>query len=266
MALVDVDGYSIRYLDYDTADTANSKNSRVVVLLHGIGASAERWIYVLPTLSKRYRVIAPDIIGFGYSDKPTVEYTMDFFVRFFEDFLYKLDIERLSIIGSSFGGHLATEFAIRNPKKIEKLVLASPAGTIRSSTSTLDQYIMAALYPTYENSMRAFKDMTYEPNIVTEEIVRDFINRMRLPNAKYAFMSTLLGMRDSPHLSGRLSKILVPTLLIWGENDKMIPLEYAKQYSEIPNSILTVIKNCGHTPFVEKPMEFSKAVIEFLNE
>ncbi|HEY9386363.1 MAG TPA: alpha/beta hydrolase [Nitrososphaeraceae archaeon] len=265
MALIDVNGYSIRYLEYNTANETSHRNNRVIVLLHGIGASAERWVYVSPALSKHYRVIVPDIIGFGYSDKPTVEYTMDFFVKFFEDFLYKLKVERLSIIGSSFGGYLATDFTIRNPKKVEKLVLAAPAGTMRSSTRTLDQYIMAALYPTYENSIRAFKDMAFEPSTVTEGTIRDFINRMRLPNAKYAFMSTLLAMRDSRHLSGRISKIPVPTLLVWGENDKMIPLENAQEYSEIPNSSLTVIKNCGHTPFVEKPLEFTKLVLKFLN-
>jgi pimeloyl-ACP methyl ester carboxylesterase len=265
MALIDVNGYSIRYLEYDTVNATSHRNNKVVVLLHGIGASAERWIYILPALSRHYRVIVPDIIGFGYSDKPTVEYTMDFFVKFFEDFLYKLKVERLSIIGSSFGGYLATDFTIRNPKKVEKLVLAAPAGTMRSSTRTLDQYIMAALYPTYENSVRAFKDMAFEPSSVTEDTIRDFINRMRLPNAKYAFMSTLLAIRDSEHLSGRISKIPVPTLLVWGENDKMIPLENAQEYSEIPNSSLTVIKNCGHTPFVEKPLEFTKLVLKFLN-
>jgi pimeloyl-ACP methyl ester carboxylesterase len=87
---------------------------------------------------------------------------------------------------------------------------------------------------------------------------------MRLPNAKYAFMSTLLAMRDSQGLYGRLSKINVPTLLMWGENDRMIPLSYSKEYTEIPNSELLIIDNCGHTPFVEKPLEFNKIVLKFL--
>src|ERR671933_1142271 len=137
-----VNGYAIRYLDYGSHDR------KPLLLLHGIGASAERWVRVIPTLSKYFRVIVPDIIGFGYSDKPTVEYTMDFFIKFFEDFLENLNINKLNIIGSSFGGHLATEFAIKHTNRIEKLILAAPAGMMKSSTHHLDQYIMAALYPT----------------------------------------------------------------------------------------------------------------------
>jgi len=254
-----VDGNSIRYFDYDAANTA-----KTLILLHGIGASAERWSRVIPTLSKYYRVIVPDIVGFGYSDKPTLEYTMDFFLDFFKGFLENLKIRKACMAGSSFGGHLATEFAIRSNRRVEKLVLASPAGMMRTSTPVLDAYIMAALYPTYDNAVKAFRDMAFDPNVVSENIAKDFVNRMRLPNAKYAFMSTLLGMRHAPLLPGRISRIICPTLLVWGDTDRMIPVQYAKEYNEIPDSELVVIKNCGHTPFVEKPMAFNKVVLKFL--
>ncbi|MFL6309991.1 MAG: alpha/beta fold hydrolase [Nitrososphaera sp.] len=253
-----VNGYTIRYLDY------GSPNSNTLILLHGIGASAERWSQVIPTLSKYFHIIIPDIIGFGYSDKPAVEYTMDFFIDFFRSFLDNLGISKASIIGSSFGGHVATEFAIRFSNMIEKLVLVSPAGMMKTSTPTLDRYIMAALYPVYEHVYDAFKEMAYESNAVNEEIVMDFVNRMRLTNAKYAFMSTVLGIRYAPKLSGRLSKIIAPTLLVWGEHDRMIPLQYAKEYNEIPKRELAVIRNCGHAPYVEKPMMFNKIVLKFL--
>jgi pimeloyl-ACP methyl ester carboxylesterase len=235
-----------------------------MILLHGIGASAERWSRVAPILSRYFHVIVPDIIGFGYSDKPTVEYTIDFFISFLQAFLDQLEIKKPILVGSSFGGHLATEFAIRNSRKIEKLVLVSPAGMMRSSTPALDQYIMASLYPTYENATRAFRNMSVDGLGVSQDTIRDFVNRMRLPNAKYAFMSTLLGMRDSIKLRGRLSNILVPTLVVWGDDDKMIPVQYAKEYSEIPNAHLVVIRDCGHTPYVEKPTAFSKALLKFV--
>jgi 2-hydroxy-6-oxonona-2,4-dienedioate hydrolase len=262
MKLIEVNGYTVRYLRY--ANLKASPKKGTLVLLHGIGASADRWLCVASTLSRYYQLIIPDIVGFGYSDKPTIGYTMDFFVKFFEDFLRKLEVARLSIIGTSFGGYLATEFTIRNLEKVDKLILAAPAGAMRTSTRVLDQYIMAALYPTYENASRAFRDMAYEPGGVSEETIRDFMNRMRLPNAKYAFMSTLLAIRDSKDLSGGLSKISVPTLLIWGANDRMIPLTYSREYTKIPNSQLTIIDNCGHTPFVEKPAEFNNIVLNFL--
>ncbi|HKU50469.1 MAG TPA: alpha/beta hydrolase [Nitrososphaera sp.] len=254
-----VNGYGIRYLDYGPPNS-----SKTLVLLHGIGASAERWSRVVSPLSKYYHLVVPDIIGFGYSDKPTVEYTMDFFVDFLQEFLENLKISKASLVGSSFGGHLATEFAIRFNKRVEKLVLASPAGMMRTSTPALDGYIMAALYPTFENAQNAFRDMAYDPAIVNDETVLDFVNRMRLPNAKYAFMSTLLGMRYAPPLKGRISDIMCPTLLLWGESDRLIPAQYAKDYSEIPDSKIVAIKNCGHTPYIEKPMSFSKVALKFL--
>ena len=266
MRVTYVNGYQIRYFDYDRAIN-QSYDRKDLVLLHGLGASAERWLRVIPDLTKHFRVIVPDIIGFGYSDKPTVEYTMEFFIKFFENFLKNLDIDKLNIVGSSFGGHLATEFAIRYNDRVEKLVLAAPAGMMRTSTRHLDQYIMAALYPTYENALRAFIEMAYDPSIVTEDTIKDFVNRMRLPNAKYSFMSTLLGMRDSPPLPGRLSNILSPTLLVWGDNDRTIPLDYSQKYTkEIPHSALVVIRNCGHTPYVEKSTEFNRAILRFLKD
>ena len=259
-----VNGYGIRYLDFDNIPHKSDDDSSVI-LLHGIGASAERWLPVAPELSKYFRVLVPDIVGFGYSDKPTVEYTIGFFMDFLRGFLENLRIHTPIIIGSSLGGYLATEFAIRFNTRVKKLVLAAPAGIMRSSTNVLDQYIMAALYPTYENALRAFMDMAFDPSIVTEKTVRDFVNRMRLPNAKYAFMSTLLGMRDGSLHPERLLEILSPTLLIWGEKDTMIPFQYSTEYSRIPNSNLVVINDCGHTPYVEKPVVFNQHILKFLS-
>jgi len=255
-----VNGYRIRYLEDGPTD------GKVLILLHGIGASAERWSRVIPTLSRDYRVIAPDIIGFGYSDKPALEYTMDFFVDFFKVFLDNLGISKASIIGSSLGGHIATEFAIRFNHIVEKLVLVSPAGMMRKSSPTLDRYFMAALYPEHQRVYEAFSEMVYDSNTINQEILMDFINRMSLPNAKYAFMSTLLGIRYAPDLRGRLSSITAPTLLMWGENDTTIPLaEYAHQYNGIPNmEELVVIKKCGHIAPIEKPATFNRILLKFL--
>jgi 2-hydroxy-6-oxonona-2,4-dienedioate hydrolase len=250
----------IRYLEDGPPD------GKILILLHGLGASAERWSRVIPTLSRDYRVIAPDILGFGYSDKPAVEYTMDFFVDFFRSFLDNLSISKASIIGSSLGGYIASEFAIRFNHMVEKLVLVSPAGMMRRSNPTLDRYIMAALYPEYQRVYEAFSEMVYDSNAVNQETVMDFMNRMSLPNAKYALMSTLLGIRYAPDLHGRLSNITAPTLLVWGENDTTIPLaEYSIQYNGIPNmEEIVVIKNCRHIPHIEKPPTFNRIVLRFL--
>jgi 2-hydroxy-6-oxonona-2,4-dienedioate hydrolase len=254
-------GNKIRYLDYYNF---NPKKKEILVLLHGIGASAERWSKAIPFFYEYFRIIVPDLIGFGHSDKPAVEYNIPFFVKFLEDFLNNLGVKKTSLCGSSLGGLVAAEYAINNSAIVNKLILVSPAGTMKTSTKTLEEYILASLYPTHDNVWRAFINMAYDPSTVTERTIQEFIDRMNLPNAKYAFMSTMLGVRNTTNLVSRLSKILSPTMIIWGEQDLMIPVKYAEDYRNIPNSVLQVIPKCGHTPFTERPKVFSKIAINFL--
>jgi 2-hydroxy-6-oxonona-2,4-dienedioate hydrolase len=258
---IQIHGNKIRYLEYSNV---NSKEEETLVLLHGIGASAERWSKVIPFFHEHFRMIVPDIIGFGYSDKPTVEYNIPFFVKFLKDFLNRVGVKSASIAGSSFGGLVAAEFAINDSNMINKLILVSPAGTMKTSTKTLEEYILASLYPTHDNVWRAFNNMAFDPRTVTEETILEFIDRMKLPNAKYAFMSTMLAIRNTTDLASRLSKVKSPTMIIWGQNDEMIPVKYSEDYGNIPNSNVKVIPRCGHTPFTEKPELFSKIAIDFL--
>jgi pimeloyl-ACP methyl ester carboxylesterase len=205
-------------------------------------------------LSKYFRIIIPDIIGFGRSDKSsTEEYKIDYFVRFLQAFLDKLNIDRPIILcGHSFGGYLATEFSIAFNNRVDKLVLVAPAGVSKSSTRALDKYIFAALYPIYEDALKAFVGMAFDPRLITEDSVRDFTDRMRLPNAKYTLMSTLLGIRDLPQLRERVSQVLAPILIIWGENDEITPplpdIKYLLEYHENPKNRSKTINHCGHTP------------------
>lgn len=258
---IQIHGNKIRYLEYSNF---NSTEEETLVLLHGIGASAERWSKVIPFFHEHFRTIVPDIIGFGYSDKPTVEYNIPYFVKFLKDFLNRVGVKSASIAGSSFGGLVAAEFAINDINMINKLILVSPAGTMKTSTKTLEEYILASLYPTHDNVWRAFNNMAFDPRTVTEQTILEFIDRMKLPNAKYAFMSTMLAIRNTTDLASRLSKVKSPTMIIWGQNDEMIPVKYSEDYRNIPNSNVKVIPRCGHTPFTEKPELFSKIAIDFL--
>ena len=255
---MEVEKYQIRYYDISNS----SVNLPPVLLLHGLGGSADRWKQVIPYLSTKYRLIIPDVIGFGYSEKPHVEYTIDFFINFIKKFLNLLNISDVNIIGSSFGGLLALEYAIKYKPEIKKLVLVSPAGMMRYVSTTLKHYISAALYPTYENVLRAYQEMMYDSNMVSEESIEDFINRMNLPNSKYVFMSTLMAFNNQPELTDRLN-IDIPTLIIWGRNDKLIPVRYAKKF-KIPNSKIVIFDHCGHYPYIEKTEEFVPLVLKFL--
>ena len=255
--LVDVEGNKIRYLQ----DGISNKN---LILIHGLGASAERWEHVIPNFAKDYRVIVPDLIGFGQSDKPVIDYTTEYLGKFIEKFLNAIDVNNVSIIGSSLGGQIAVDFTATNPSKVDKLVLVSPSGMMKHSTPALDAYIMAAMYPNNDSAEYAFQIMSGQKNI-DENTVKGFVERMKSPNAKMAFMSTLLGLKDAEIISQKLSAIDSPTLIVWGENDPVIPIKYASSFiSGINDCRFVKMLDCGHTPYVEKPNKFYLAVSDFL--
>jgi pimeloyl-ACP methyl ester carboxylesterase len=254
-----IDGNKIRYLE-------SGDSKKTLVLIHGLGASSERWSKVIPIFAKEYRVVVPDLIGFGHSDKPLVDYTPEFFLDFLEKFFVASNIDRPNIIGSSLGGQLSAEYASLHSQNIEKLVLVSPAGAMKQSTPALDAYIMAALYPNDQSAKNAFEMMEASGEDIPDEIVNGFVERMRLPNAKLAFMSTVLGLKNSELITSKLLLISVPTLIIWGSKDPVIPINYADDFiSSIQDCRFFRMDGCGHTPYVQDPIVFSSKVLEFLN-
>ena len=256
--MVKIDDNNIRYLEEGTS-------ANTLLLLHGLGASAERWECVIPLFAKKFKVIVPDLIGFGYSDKPMVDYTTDYFAEFISRFVDKVGINEADIIGSSLGGQIAAEFATNYDANVRKLILVSPSGIMKHSTPALDAYIAAALYPNNDSALNAFQVMSGR-NDIDEKIISGFIERMQLPNAKMAFMSTLLGLSNSKVITEKLQTITIPTLILWGENDPVIPIKYAQSFvSAINDCRFYKMVGCGHTPYAENPKKFFQVVSDFLD-
>ena len=256
---VEIDGNKIRYFE-----SGSSKHT--LVLIHGLGASSERWKYVIPLFEADFHVIVPDLIGFGHSDKPIIDYTLDYFSNFLEKFLISLNIEYASIIGSSLGGQVAAEYTSSHSESVEKLILVSPSGIMKQSTPALDAYIMAALYPNEQSAKNAFETLDGSGKSVPVDIVQGFVTRMKLPNAKHAFMSTLLGLKNSDLITKKLVNISSPTLVIWGTNDPVIPITFAHDFtSSIKNCQFYEMNGCGHTPYVQEPEKFASYALNFLN-
>jgi len=136
---------------------------------------------------------------------------------------------------------------------------------MKSSTPALDAYVMAALYPDLEVAKNAFQMMAGGTRQVNQKVIEDFVKRMKLPNAKMAFMSTLLGLKNAELITKSLKKISVPTLIIWGEHDPVIPIQYADDFvSSIQDCRFYMMDNSGHTPYVDDPKRFSQLVLDFL--
>ena len=257
---VEIDGNKIRYLE-------SGSSKKTLVLVHGLGASSERWQYVLPFFENDFHVLVPDLIGFGYSDKPIADYTIDFFSNFLEKFLISLNIDQTSIVGSSLGGQIAAEYTSSHSQNVDKLILVSPSGIMKKSTYALDEYIMAALYPNEQSAKNAFETMDGSGKKIPMNIINGFVSRMKLPNAKFAFMSTLLGLKNCELITQKLENISSPTLLIWGSDDPVIPVTFANDFvSSISNCTFLEMGNCGHTPYVQEPEFFASGVLDFLND
>lgn len=120
-----INNLRVRYLD-------RNKNGTPLLLLHGLGGSLESWTNNISFLSTKFRVIALDLPGFGMSDKPKIDYSINFYLSFLEKFIKKIKLSRFFIIGSSLGGHIAVEFTIRNRKMVNKIILVSPAGSAKN--------------------------------------------------------------------------------------------------------------------------------------
>lgn len=237
-----------------------------VILLHGLGADWTSWSPTIGPLSKKYRVIALDQIGFGQSDKPFMNYRIATLVDFLNRFCKELKIEKASLVGNSLGGFTAMSFALAHPEKVDRLVLVDSAGYAipkgtdprafdalsPSTTATMKQLLMAIFY----NKEVFANDAAVEAAFARKISAGDGYTVQR-------FIESIL--RGEDVLDTRLSAIKQPTLIIWGREDLLTPLALGERFKkDIAGSELLVFEKCGHVPQVEKAAEFNAALIKFL--
>jgi pimeloyl-ACP methyl ester carboxylesterase len=258
--------FQIRYLKSEKRYNSKKKN---VLFIHGLGSSSDRWWDIPDALSRYFHtVVAVDLIGFGGSDKPvTVDYTIGYFSKFIRDFidckqiwtndddLSDDDSCKTIIVGHSLGGYIAAKVAIEDQDLVEKLVLIDSSGMLKQPTPLLEQYLNAALNPSFENVKNVFEQMLGNPVLLHPLLVDAFIKRINLPGAKYAFNSAFENSTKKYIELSELQRIEnIPALIICGAADKLIPVEHSKRYNEVlKHSQLQIVENTGHAPFSEKP-------------
>lgn len=255
--------YKVRYAESGDSD----KN---LLLVHGLGGSAESWINNIDVLGRHFHVFAPDLIGFGHSDKPKIQYNMKTFASFLDAFLDAIGLKKTNVVGSSMGGQIAAEFALAHPDKIEKLVLISPAGIPPrefKGTKELNRYVTLFDAKNLDEVRKALLPVDADQSAITEEYVRSVYQYRMMEGAKHAFMSSLKGSSVAPRLANRLRTIKAKTLVIWGKDDRLIPVKYCEPFiTKMENCRLILIEKCGHRPHVEKPDLFNRVVIDFLED
>lgn len=262
-----------------------------VLLIHGLGSAGYlEWRFNLRRLAARHTVYAPDLPGFGRSEKPaTARYSVPFFVRTLVRYLQEMNLRSVFVVGTSLGGGIALELALRHPRRVRKLVLVNSVGLGRPKLQPY--YPLLALPGLGELGMRAVqRGLRVAPPAVVrrfaarmaaadadvDELLDDaYLEQLRemfaaegYPEAYLATVRSLLSLSALARaldVSSRLPRVSMPVLLIWGGNDPLFPVENATwAHRLLPDSRLVVLEGAGHTPQAERPDEFNRAVLDFL--
>ena len=248
-----------------------------LVFVHGLSGAWQNWLENIPRFARTHRVIALDLPGFGASPMPPWEISIPAYGRFLRDFCERLGIERCSLVGNSMGGFIATEVAITEPERADEIVLVSAAGITwararrepaamvarvgRATAPLAFRFSMAGIRrPRLRHS--AFRGVFHDPSALRRELLWENIVPALQSPGYFDAITTLPGydIRD------RLGEIEVPTLIVWGRNDRVVPIPAAFSYKRRigDNAELEIFDRCGHVPQMERPVRFNRIVERFL--
>jgi pimeloyl-ACP methyl ester carboxylesterase len=252
-----------------------------LLLIHGITGSSRTWAEVIPPLAERYTVIAPDLLGHGESAKPRGDYSLGAHASGVRDLLIALGVDKATVVGHSLGGGVAMQFAYQFPERVDRLVLVSSGGLgeevhmlLRAATLPAAEYVLPLLCAeplrnAGASVARLLGRAGLRPNRDLEEMARGFASLGDL-EARQAFVHTVRAIMDisGQRVSARDRLYLaatVPTLLVWGERDRMIPVAHGRAAHEaMPGSRCIVYEDAGHFPHLDHPWRFASDLIEFV--
>ena len=268
-----VNDHRIAYLDVG--------KGKPLILIHGFSGSMWQWEHQYASLAHNHRVLIPDLLGSGLSDKPEATYSPEYLVTFLHDFMDNLEITHATLIGNSMGAGLAMAMALDYPDRVDRLVLISgfPAQIQSSIASQQYRRFLTHRPPlwlaTIGNHLAGrgttedfLKEIVYQPALISASVIeRSFHNRQRgdvLPT-----LYSLLDHIDSweERYGQRLASISHPTLLLWGDHDRVFPLNVGKQIKHLlPQAEWHVISEAGHLPQWEQPQVVNPLILSFLEK
>jgi pimeloyl-ACP methyl ester carboxylesterase len=254
-----------------------------LLLIHGIGDSSNTWLPVVESFATHYTVIAPDLLGHGLSDKPRADYSIAAYANGMRDLLSVLDIDRVSVVGHSLGGGVAAQFAYTFPERCDRLILVGTGGIARS----VSMLLRLAAAPNVEMLMPTFGSPIFKLGsrmaahalrFLGTDLGRDAAEILKvfdsLPDAA-ARRAILRTLRSGVDWRGQVITMLdraylaegMPTLLLWGAHDAIIPVEHAHlAAAAMPGSRLEIFEEAGHFPHHTDPQRFTAVVRGFLED
>jgi len=231
-----------------------------LLVLHG-ASGAGAWLPFMAALAERHDVIVPEHPGYGSSDTPDWLDSIHDLAYFYLDFLHELDLDHVHLVGISIGGWIAAEVAVRDTSRLASLTLVDAAGIHLPGVPQIDTFLRSD-----EQRIRDFFHDQARADEMIAHILRpeleDVAMKNRLATARLAWQPR----GHDPHLAKWLHRIDVPTLLIWGAEDRLFPKDYAFAYQKlIPGSQVVLVSECGHVPHLEQPKAFVSALNEFID-
>lgn len=245
-----------------------------------MAGSSVTWREVMPALAQRYTVVAPDLPGHGESDKPRQDYSLGAHANVMRDLLVAIGVDRATVVGQSLGGGVALQLAYQHPKHCERLVLVSSGGLgqevawiLRALAFPGVEFVMPILFPSFARDVgNAIGRSMGRLGLRAPRLEEEWRSYASLTDSetREAFLKTLRAVVDrggqavSAHDRLYLSSSL-PTLIVWGERDGIIPVAHAHQaHQAMPGSQLVIFEESGHFPHVEEPVRFIEALTEFV--
>ena len=260
------------------------EGDQVLIALHGSGPGASAWSNFkgnLPVFAERWRTLLVDQPGFGWSDKPVIDgSTMTYSANAVVGLMDKLGIPKAHFLGNSFGGGVAMRIAIDHPDRVDKMALMGPGGVAHvifspdptEGISVLREFLTK---PTKETLERFVRIMVWDQKLVTPELLEERWQTVNNPETFFGFKQQAMpdvprekafAIREENDLWRHLEKISHQVLLIWGRDDRVVPLDAAfLALKRLRNSRLHVFARCGHWAQVEKRDEFNRLVVDFLS-
>jgi pimeloyl-ACP methyl ester carboxylesterase len=278
-----IDGQAVNTIELGPeAGTAQAKESQPLVFIHGLSGCWANWLEQLPVFAHEHRVITLDLPGFGYSPMPGngTEITISGYARLLDQLLGELGVDAATVVGNSMGGFIAAELAIAFPQRVERLVLISAAGISTTAspavTRALPSLRRLETVLVGGSAWIASKSETVARRARLRETLLGVVARhpSRLPAAlaaeqlrgagKPGFMQALQSILDYDFRE-RLPEIACPTLIVWGDGDRLISVRDADVFEElIPNSRKVIFEDTGHMAMLERPAAFNALLADFL--
>lgn len=257
-----------------------TNDSIPLVLLHGTGASLHTWDGWVNALKTERKIIRLDLPAYGLTGpNPTSDYSQEFYATFIKNFLTKLNIKQCIIAGNSLGGSIAWNFAVKYPEKVSKMILIDAGGYAMKSKSVPIAFRVAG-WPVVKNLFRyvtprsivqkSVENVYADKSKVTENLVDRYFELSLREGNRQAFIDRMSEFRYKGIINDKTTKIKdlsMPTLIIWGDKDLLIPLEVGEKFhADLPNDTLVVFKDLGHTPMEEDAEKTVAVVKEFLKK